>query len=61
MLIKYLKSNNEIDEVIRILKKDVRNHVRREMAYDKLLDIYDEYNRLEEKKKILPEVIIENI
>ena len=59
LLIKYLKSNNEIDEVIRILKEDVRNHVRKEMAYDKLLDIYDEYNRLEEKKKILPEVIIE--
>ena len=29
------------------------------MAYNKLLDIYDEYGKLEEKKKILPEVIIE--
>ena len=29
------------------------------MAYDKLLDIYDEYNKVEEKKKLLPEVIIE--
>lgn len=29
------------------------------MAYNKLLDIYDEYGKLEEKKKLLPEVIIE--
>ncbi len=29
------------------------------MAYDELLDVYDEYGKLEEKKKILPEVIIE--
>ena len=48
-----------LDEVIRILKEDVKNHVRKDMAYDKLLDIYDEYNMLEEKKKLLPEVIIE--
>ena len=59
LLIKYLKNNNEIDEVIRILKDDIKNHIRKDMAYDKLLDIYDEYNKLEEKKKLLPEVIIE--
>lgn len=59
LLIKYLKNDNKIDEVIRILKENVKNHVRKDMAYDKLLDIYDEYNMLEEKKKLLPEVIIE--
>lgn len=59
LLIKYLKNDNKIDEVIRILKKDITNHVRKDMAYDKLLDIYDEYGKLEEKKKMLPEVIIE--
>ena len=59
LLIKYLKSDNKIDEVIRILKDDIKNHVRKDMTYNKLLDIYDEYGKLEEKKKILPEVIIE--
>ena len=59
LLIKYLKNDNKIDEVIRLLKDDIKNHVRKDMAYDKLLDIYDEYNKLEEKKKILPEVIVE--
>lgn len=59
LLIKYLKNANKIDEVIRILKDDIKNRVRKDMAYDKLLDIYDEYGKLEEKKKILPEVIIE--
>lgn len=59
LLIKYLKNDNKIDEVIRILKDDVKNNIRKDMAYNKLLDIYDEYGKLEEKKKILPEVIIE--
>lgn len=59
LLIKYLKNDNKIDEVIRILKNDIKNHVRKDMAYDKLLHIYDEYGKLEEKKKLLPEVIIE--
>ena len=59
LLIKYLKNDNKIDEVIRLLKDDIKNHVRKDMAYDKLLDIYDEYNKLEEKKKLLPEVIVE--
>ena len=59
LLIKYLKNNKEIDEIIRILKDDIKNHIRKDMAYDKLLDIYDEYNKVEEKKKILPDVIIE--
>ncbi len=59
LLIKYLKNDNKIDEVIRILKDDIKNHARKDMAYNKLLDIYDEYNKLEEKKKILPEVIVE--
>lgn len=59
LLIKYLKNDNKIDEVIRILKDDIKNHIRKDMAYDKLLDIYNEYNRLEEKKELLPEVIIE--
>ena len=59
LLIKYLKNDNKIDEVIQILKNDIKNHVRKDMAYDKLLNIYDEYDKLEEKKKLLPEVIIE--
>ena len=59
LLIKYLKNDNKIDEVIRILKDDIKNHVRKDMVYGKLLDIYDEYNKLEEKKKLLPEVIVE--
>ena len=59
LLIKYLKNDNKIDEIIRILKDDIKNHIRKDIAYDKLLDIYDEYGKLEEKKKILPEVIIE--
>ena len=59
LLIKYLKNDNKIDEVISLLKDDIKNHVRKDMAYDKLLNIYDEYNMLEEKKKILPEVIVE--
>ena len=58
LLIKYLKKDNKIDEVIRLLKDDIKNHVRKDMAYDKLLNIYDEYNMLEEKKKLLPEVIV---
>lgn len=59
LLIRYLKDNNKIDEIVHILKDDIKNHVRKDMAYDKLLNIYDEYGMLEEKKKILPEVIIE--
>ena len=59
LLIKYLKNDNKTDEAIRILKDDIKNHVRKDMAYDKLLDIYDEYNKLAEKKKLLPEVIVE--
>lgn len=59
MLIKYLKQENRIDEAIKILKNDIQNHIRKDMIYDKLLSIYDENNMLDEKKKILPEVIIE--
>ncbi len=59
LLIKYLKSDNKIDEVIKILKDDIENHIRKDIVYDKLLEVYDENNMLEEKKKILPEVIIE--
>lgn len=59
LLIKYLKNDNKIDEIIKLLKDDVKNHIRKDRAYQKLLDIYDEYNRIEEKKEILPEVIIE--
>ena len=59
LLIDYLKKENKIDEVIRILKDDVKNHIRKDIAYDKLLNIYNENNMLEEKKKLLPEVIIE--
>ena len=59
LLIKYLKNDNKIDEVIRLLKKDIKNHVRKDIAYNKLLAIYDEYGELEEKKKLLPKVIIE--
>ena len=59
LLIEYLKKDNKIDEIIRILKDDIKNHARKNRAYDKLLDIYDEYFKLEEKKKLLHEVIIE--
>lgn len=59
LLIDYLKKENKIDEVIRILKDDVKNHIRKDMAYDKLLVIYNENNMIKEKKKLLPEVIIE--
>ena len=59
LLIDYLKKENKIDEVIRILKDDVKNHVRKDIAYDKLLEIYDENNMVKEKKELLPEVIIE--
>ena len=59
LLIRYLKNDNKIDEIIRILKDDIKNNIRKDMAYDKLLEIYDEYGKLEEKKKILPDVIIE--
>ena len=60
LLIKYLKDDNKIEEVIRLLKDDIKNHqVRKDMAYDKLLAIYDEYNKFEEKRELLPEVIIE--
>ncbi len=59
LLIDYLRKENKIDEVIRLLKNDVKNHIRKDIAYDKLLNIYNENNMLEEKKKLLPEVIIE--
>ena len=59
LLIKYLKNDNRIDEVIEILKDDIKNKVRKDIAYDKLLDVYDEYGKKEEKKQLLPEVIIE--
>ena len=59
ILIDYLKKEDKIDEIIRILKNDVRNHIRKDMAYDKLLDVYDENNMIKEKKELLPEVIIE--
>ena len=59
LLIRYLKDDNKIDEIVHILKDDIKDHVRKDMAYDKLLNIYDEYGMLEEKKKILPEVIVE--
>lgn len=59
LLIDYLKKENKIDEVIKILKDDVKNHIRKDMAYDKLLNIYDENNMIKEKKELLPEVIIE--
>lgn len=59
LLIKYLKNDNRIKEAEKILKEDVQNHPRKDLAYNKLLDLYDEYNMIDEKKKILPEVIIE--
>lgn len=59
LLIKYLKEDNKISEVIQILKDDLKTCIRKDMIYNKLLDIYDEFNMLEDKKKILPEVIIE--
>lgn len=59
LLIDYLKKEGKIDEVINILKDDVKNHVRNDYIYDKLLDVYDEFNMLEEKKKILPKIIVE--
>ena len=59
LLIDYLKKENKIDEIIKILKDDVNNHIRKDMAYNKLLNIYDENNMIKEKKELLPEVIIE--
>ena len=59
LLIDYLKKEDKIDEVIRILKNDVKNHIRKDMAYDKLLSVYDENNMIKEKKELLPEVIVE--
>lgn len=59
LLIKYLKNDNKIDEIIKVLKDDIKNHIRKDMAYEKLLKVYEENNMLEEKKKLLPEIIIE--
>lgn len=59
LLIQYLKNNHRIDEVVRILKDDIKNHVRKDIAYERLLNIYDENHMYQEKKKLLPEVIIE--
>lgn len=61
LLIDYLKKDNKIDELIKVLKDDLKNHIGKDNAYRKLFDIYDEYNMKEEKKKILPEVIIETL
>ena len=58
-LIEYLKEENKIEEVVKILKDDLKNHVRKDIAYDKLIKVYDENNMLIEKKKILPEAIVE--
>ena len=58
-LIEYLKEENKIEEVVKILKDDIKNYVRKDMAYDKLIKVYDENNMFDEKKKILPEVIVE--
>ena len=59
LLINYLKNDNKIDEVVKILKDDIKSHARKDLAYNELLAIYNEYNMLEEKKKLLPEVIVE--
>lgn len=59
LLINYLKEDNKIEEIVRILKDDIKNDIRKNIAYNKLIEIYDENNMFEEKKKILPEVIIE--
>lgn len=58
LLIKYLKNDNKIDEIISILKNDIKNNINRYNAYDVLIDIYDEYGKLDEKRELLPEVII---
>ncbi len=58
-LIEYLKEENKIDEIIKILKDDIKNNIRKDGAYEKLLKVYEENNMLDEKKKVLPEVIIE--
>ena len=59
LLIQYLKEENKIDEVIKILKDDVHNHVRKDMVYDELIKVFNENNMLDEKKKLLPDVIVE--
>lgn len=59
LLIRYLEKDNRIDEVIKLLKYDIKNHVRKNMAYDRLFSVCDRYGLHEEKKKILPEAIIE--
>lgn len=59
LLIGYLKKENRITEVIEILKNAVKNSIRKDKAYEKLLDIYNENHMIKEKKELLPEVIIE--
>lgn len=59
ILLEYLKDANKIDEIIKILKDDIKNSVRKDLVYNQLLDIYDEYDMLDDKKALLPEVIIE--
>lgn len=58
-LIEYLKEENRIDEVVKILKDDIKNNERKNLAYNKLIKVYDENNMFDEKKKILPEAIVE--
>ena len=55
----YLKKENRTEEIVKFLKNDIKKHVRKDMAYDKLIQVYDENNMFDEKKKLLPEVIIE--
>jgi len=58
MLLGYLKKDRRIDEIIKILEEDVNNYIRKDMAYNRLLDAYDGYNLEKKKKQILPEVIL---
>lgn len=59
LLIEYLKEENRINEVIKLLKDDLKNKIRKDTIYNQLITVYEENNMFDEKKKILPEVIIE--
>ena len=58
-LIKYLKEENRTDELIKVLKDNLKNATRKDIVYNELLKIYAENNMYEEKIKLLPEIIIE--
>ncbi len=59
LLLKYLKKEKNIPEVIKILKDNIENNIGKYNAYNELLKVYEENNMLNERKELLIEVIIE--